>query len=318
MKKKVTLIVLAILLVVLLIGPLLVPVPPLSGLRPAKELADADSQFIRLNNLDVHIKTRGQGEPVFVLMHGFGASLYSWNKVMDRLGEVGTVIAFDRPAFGLTERPMSWQGENPYSPDAQMNLVVAILDHYGVKRAILVGNSAGGTLAMETALKFPARVSALVLVDPAVYNGGGAPAWIRPLFNTPQLRHLGPLFARQLQSSGEEFLRSAWHDPSQLSAEQQALYKKPLQVENWDRALWEMTLASRSSNLVARLDQFKLPILVITGDDDRIVPTEESVRLGGALPGAHLVIIPAAGHVPHEEKPDAFMEAVLAFLPDVK
>jgi pimeloyl-ACP methyl ester carboxylesterase len=318
MKKKITLIVLAILLLAVLVGPLLVPVPPLSGLRPAKELADADSQFIRLNNLDVHIKTRGQGEPVFVLMHGFGASLYSWNKVMDRLGEVGTVIAFDRPAFGLTERPMSWQGENPYSPDAQMNLVVAILDHYGVKRAILVGNSAGGTLAMEIALKYPERVSALVLVDPAVYNGGGAPAWIRPLFNTPQIRHLGPLFARQLQSSGEEFLRSAWHDPNLLSAEQQALYKKPLLVENWDRALWEMTLASRSSNLVARLDQFKLPILVITGDDDRIVPTEESVRLGGELPGAHLVIIPAAGHVPHEEQPDAFMEAVLAFVPDVK
>ena len=106
----------------------------------------------------------------------------------------------------------------------------------------------------------------------------------------------------------------AWHDPSRLQPETIELYKKPLQVENWDKALWEMTLASRASGLAARLDEFTLPTLVITGDDDRIVPTADTIRLAGELPNAELVVITSAGHVPHEEQPAAFMEAVTNFL----
>jgi pimeloyl-ACP methyl ester carboxylesterase len=57
-----------------------------------------------------------------------------------------------------------------------------------------------------------------------------------------------------------------------------------------------------------------MPILVITGDDDRIVPTEQSVRLADELPNAELVVIAQCGHLPHEEQPDEFMRAVRDFL----
>jgi pimeloyl-ACP methyl ester carboxylesterase len=302
------------LLVVLLVGPFLVPVPALEGALPPQALADPDSQFIEINGLDVHVKTLGQGEPVFVLLHGFGASLYSWQAVMTSFSQLGTVIAFDRPAFGLTERPMSWTGTNPYSPQAQVELVIGLLDHFNVSQAILVGNSAGGTVAMQAALAYPTRVSALILVDPAVYTGGGAPSWIRPLLGTPQMRHLGPLIARQIQQRGPQLIELAWHDPSRLQPETLELYQKPLQVENWDKALWELTLASQPTGLADRLPEFMLPVMVITGDDDRIVPTADSIRLAGELPDASLVIIPDAGHVPHEERPDLFIQAINQFV----
>lgn len=317
MKKRagrITLIIITVLLFAILVGPFLVPVPPLEGTLPPQALADADSQFIEINGLDVHVKTMGQGEPVFVLLHGFGASLYSWQAVMEPFSQYGMVIAFDRPAFGLTERPLSWQGQNPYSPKAQVALVIGLLDHFAVQQAILVGNSAGGTISMLTALAHPDRVSALILVDPAVYAGGGAPSWIRPLLGTPQMRHLGPLVVRQIQERGPQLIEQAWHDPSRIPPETLELYKKPLQAENWDKALWEMTLASRASGLAEQLTAFTLPVLVITGDDDRIVPTADSVRLGGELPDASLVVIPQTGHVPHEERPDLFMQAVDTFL----
>ncbi len=317
MKKRAGRIVLwgfAFLLLALLVGPFLVPVPPLQGTLPPQALADADSQFIEINGLDVHVKIVGQGEPVFVLLHGFGASLYSWQPVMEPLSQHGMVIAFDRPAFGLTERPLSWQGQNPYSPEAQVALLIGLLDHFAVQQAILVGNSAGGTVAMQAALAYPERVSALILVDPAVYTGGGAPSWIRPLLGSPQMRHLGPLLARQIQVRGPQLIELAWHDPSRLPPETIALYQKPLQVENWDKALWELTLASHASGLAERLAEFTLPVLVITGDDDRIVPTEDSIRLAGEMPNTSLVVIPQAGHVPHEERPDLFMQAVNEFL----
>ena len=62
------------------------------------------------------------------------------------------------------------------------------------------------------------------------------------------------------------------------------------------------------------MNEFTLPVMVITGDTDKIVPTADSVRLAGALPNARLVIIPKAGHVPHEEQPGLFMQAVDEFL----
>jgi pimeloyl-ACP methyl ester carboxylesterase len=306
--------ILLFLLALLLIGPFLVPVPPLENTVSAETFADDDSKFIEVNGVDVHYKIYGEGEPVFILLHGFGASLFSWREVTGPLAQFGTVIAYDRPAFGLTERPMEWEGESPYSQDSQVKLVIGLMDALGIEKATLVGNSAGGTISMLTALKYPERVTRLILVDPAVYAGGGAPAWVRPLLGTPQFDHLGPLFARQLQAQGTEFLKTAWHDPSKITPEIFEGYQEPLQVENWDKALWELTVSSSESRLVERLPEFNLPILVITGDDDRIVPTEQSLRLAEEIPNAELAVIPQCGHVPHEECPAVFMQAVTEFL----
>jgi pimeloyl-ACP methyl ester carboxylesterase len=153
-----------------------------------------------------------------------------------------------------------------------------------------------------------------VLVDAAIYSGGGAPRWIRPLLRTPQARRLGPLAARAIRDWGYEFGRSAWHDPSRLTPEIWEAYTRPLRAENWDRALWELTVASDYPDLPSRLGELQMPVLVVTGDDDRIVPTEQSVRLAGEIPGAELAVLPACGHVPQEECPEAFLAVVKGFL----
>jgi len=128
------------------------------------------------------------------------------------------------------------------------------------------------------------------------------------------MRHLGPLVARQIETSGPDLIKMAWHDPSKITPETLALYEKPLRVNNWDVALWDFTLANGDTNLTQHLGEIKLPVLVITGDDDRIVPTADSIRLSSALPNAQLVVIANAGHVPHEEQPAAFMDAVQKYL----
>ncbi|MGC8787869.1 MAG: alpha/beta fold hydrolase, partial [Anaerolineae bacterium] len=228
--QRVILLILIALAFMLLVGPFLVPLPPLRNTFPPRQLADPDSLFISINGLDVHCKSVGQGEPALVLLHGFGASIWSWREVMLPLSQFGTVIAFDRPAFGLTARPLAneWSGENPYTAEAQARLTVGLLDKFGIPKAILVGHSAGGSIATLTALQFPERVQALILVAPAIYEGGGAPSWIRPLLRIPQLRRLGPLLVRVLVSRLEGALPSAWHDPNKISPEVIAGYKKPL------------------------------------------------------------------------------------------
>jgi pimeloyl-ACP methyl ester carboxylesterase len=310
---RVLALILSVFLLLLLICPFLVPVPPLEGTVPPEALADPDSRFVEIGGLKVHYKTAGGGEPAFILLHGFGASVYSWHAVMEPLGLVGTVLAYDRPAFGLTERPMAWEGRNPYGPDANVDLLLQLMDEFGFQQAILIGNSAGGTLAMNFAFAHPDRVLALILVDPAVY-GGGLPAWLSPFLGLPQVRHLGPLIARQIKTRGPELLRMAWHDPSKITQATEDAYTKPLQVDNWDLALWYLTAAGSDTGVARRLGELPLPILVVTGDDDRIVPTEQSVRLAGELPSAKLAVIPDSGHVPHEEQPEAFLQAVGNFL----
>ena len=311
-------IILTVLALIVLIGPFLVPVPPLENTVPVEQLVDADSKFVEVNGVNVHYKTWGEGEPTFILLHGFGASLFSWREVTEPLSQLGTVIAYDRPAFGLTERPLEWEGESPYGPPVQVDIVIGLMDELGVEKAILVGNSAGGTVSMQVALQYPKRVQALILVDAAVYAGGGAPSWSRPILKTPQMNHVGPLIARQLQAQGVEFIKTAWHDPSKITPDIFEGYQKPLQVENWDKALWQLTVASEESGLVERLAEITMPTLVITGDDDRIVPTEQSLRLADDLPNAELKVIAQSGHLPHEEKPVEFMQAVTEFLSTLK
>lgn len=320
MKNKVVRVALILLIVIaalLLIGPFLIPVPALTDTKPVRELADPDSQFAEVGGLDVHYKTAGQGDPAVLLLHGFAASTYSWREVMPSLAENHLVVAFDRPAFGLTERPMPGEfpnDVNPYTPEAQTDLTIGLMDELGIDQAVLVGNSAGGTVATYTALRYPDRVRALILVDAAIYAGGGSPAFVRPLLKTPQMRHVGPLIARAIRNWGYQFGQSAWHDPTKFTDEIWQNYTKPLQAENWDRALWELTSASQPLGLDQRLDELAIPVLVITGDDDRIVPTEQSIRLAAEIPGAELVVIPNCGHVPQEECPAEFLAAVNDFL----
>ena len=108
-------IILTVLALIVLIGPFLIPVPPLENTVPVEQLVDTDSKFVEVNGVNVHYKTWGEGEPTFILLHGFGASVFSWREVVEPLAQFGTVIAYDRPAFGLTERLLQWEGESPYS-----------------------------------------------------------------------------------------------------------------------------------------------------------------------------------------------------------
>jgi pimeloyl-ACP methyl ester carboxylesterase len=297
-----------------IVAPLLIPLPPLEGTLPPADLADEDGRFIELRGIQVHYKASGSGEPSMILMHGFLSSAFSWREVIGPLSETGRVVAFDRPAFGLTERPDAWGGENPYTADFAMALTLDLMDALSVERAVLVGNSAGGALAARQALEHPERVQALILVDAAIYSEGGSRAWLRPLLATPQMRRIGPVLLRNVRTWGAEFGRSAWHDPARITPEIWAGYTLPLRADNWDRALYEYTLASQPGDLASRVSEIDMPVLVITGDDDRIVPIADSVRLASEIPNARLAILPACGHVPQEECAQAFLEVAQEFL----
>jgi pimeloyl-ACP methyl ester carboxylesterase len=313
-------IVVVTLLFLTLIVPLAIPYPAAPDAVTPEVLADPDGEFTDVNGLNVYLRDDGRSAEALILLHGLGSSTVSWDDVAGTLAKAYRVIALDRPGFGLTARPMpgEWAGENPYSQTAQADMIVALMDQLRVQQAVLVGHSAGGTIAAITALRHPERVKALVFVDAAIYQGGGAPAWVRPLLGTPQMRRLGPWIVRYIFGSrGDQIIRSAWYDPGKITSERLAAYRRPLQLANWERAFWEVTLASQSLDIASRLDRLTMPALVITGDKDTWVATDLSRRLAEDLPRAQLAVIPQCGHVPQEEQPAAFLQAIMPFLEEL-
>jgi len=235
--------------------------------------------------------------------------------VLEPLVSSGSVIAYDRPAFGLTERPLpgTWQAESPYSAEAQVDLLLELMDSQSIEQAVLVGNSAGGAIAVQAALEHPERVLGLVLISPAVLDAGGppGPAW---LYRLPGIDRLGPLLARAFIGNGQALIDLAWHDPARITPEIRQGYDKPLRADNWDVALWELTRASQPLGLETRLSQVSVPTLVVTGASDQIVPPEDSQRVAELIPGAGWVVLPECGHLPQEECPQALLPVLRQFL----
>lgn len=323
MKRVVVIIlsVLAILALVVLVGPFLVPVPPLEGLQSPEALAGEESQFMTLpfdgtDGISIHYRQGGDGEQSFILLHGFSSNIYTWDEVFDAFVAQGQTFAYDRPPFGLSERLVAgdWTGVDPYSPDAAVDQLITFMDAQGIEQTTLVGNSAGGTVAMRAALAHPERFESLILISPAVYTGGGAPPFLQPFVDTPQFQRIGPLVSRQFAALGDSLAGQSYHDPGRITPEQAEKAQIATQVEKWDEALWAFTAASQESDLAQQLEELTLPVLVITGDDDRIVPTEESIRLADELPNAELVVIEACGHVAQAECPAETIEAINAWL----
>lgn len=304
----------------ILLGPFLVPVQSsgtLTNKEAAAQLWQGRSKFVEILDHEVHYVEAGDpnSDRLILLAHGFGASAFSYKAVLAPLAAHGHVIAYDRAAFGFTERPVKWSGVNPYSSQGQLEVIDALVDKFGSdKEVFLVGHSAGGALAAGYALEHQEKLKGLVLFAPAVYGSGGAPQWLNWIFDIPQLDHLGPLAVSSIASSGLEILDRSYNDPNQITEETLKGYTAPLQIIGWERAFWEFNKAPRALDVAKRLSEITIKTLVITGDNDQIVPTDNSIRLAGELPSAELVVIEQTGHLPNEENPKEFATAIIRYI----
>jgi pimeloyl-ACP methyl ester carboxylesterase len=318
--KRRTKIVLGSILGLLLIGPFLIPVNSsgtLSNTEAAAQVFGDRSKFVEVAGHDVHYLTAGDpsSDRLILLLHGFGANVSTWDLVLDELGAAGYVVAYDRAAFGFTERPTSWSGTNPYSAAGQLEVIQGMIDEFGQgKDIVILGHSAGGNLAAAFAAANPEIVDELVLLDPAIYTTGGGPQWLNWIYDIPQLDHVGPALVSTIATSGLDLLNESYYDKSLVTDELKAKYTAPLKIAGWEKAFWNFNKAPRNTQVDKNLSAITMPTLVITGDNDTVVATADSVRLASELPNAQLVVIKNCGHLPNEEKPQEFLTAVAAFL----
>ena len=275
------------------------------------------SHFLDVNGFKVHYRLAGTGKPLVVLLHGSFLSIRSWRLVFDRLAEIVTVVAFDRPGFGLTSRPLPSKVNGvSYTPEAQSDLVIALMKKLGFNKAVLVGNSTGGTMALLTALRYPEHVDGLVLAGAMIYSGYATSEV--PSFMKPVMKAMTPIFSRLMKflitRLYDRNIRGFWYNKERLGSDVLSAFRSDLMIGDWSRAFWELFLETHHLRLDERLKTMSKPSLVITGKHDLTVKTEESILLARELPNAELAVIPDCGHLPQEEQPEAFVLEVRKFL----
>jgi pimeloyl-ACP methyl ester carboxylesterase len=304
--------------IIMLIGPFLVPFSTSGTLNKQQALATVPGlhpNFMNSLNHQIHYERSGleSSENLIILLHGFGASSFSFQKVQESLSDNALVIAYDRTAFGFTDRPLSWVGINPYSFEGQLQVLDDVIEKFAAnKNVTLVGHSAGGALALEYTIQNPGRIDNLILIAPALSGNGPYPAWLQPVFSIPQINHLGPILVSRIATEGLSILEQSYFDPKLITEATVNGYTAPLKVQNWEQAFWEFVKAPRYQT--SSIQSLKSRTLILTGDSDVIVPTSSSIKNAGLSSFTQLVILKNTGHLPHEEKPTKFVSAVNEFL----
>lgn len=277
-------------------------------------IKDSDSKFIKIDNFDLHYKEYGEGEKVIILIHGFGASTYSFRDIFKPLSNYYKVYAIDLPGFGLTERvPSKNLSFNPYSRSGQIEVVKRFLDSIGVKKVIILGHSMGGGVATYFTIKYPEYTEKLIIEDGAVLDGVMGEGLVKFL-KTPFGKFLWPPLVKILVNQIARLKDIAYYDTSLITEEVFNQYKKVLNAKNWDKGLYEIVVSQEKLNLEENLDKIEIQTLIIWGEFDKVIPVEIGYELNKLIKNSELKIINKCGHVPHEEKPNEFLEILFEFL----
>ncbi|MEN9715983.1 MAG: hypothetical protein RJA35_1450 [Actinomycetota bacterium] len=257
-----------------------------------------------------YIERNPRGAKLIILLHGFGASTYSWMSVIDELATHGHAVAYDRTGFGDTDRPKQWNGTNPYSLAGQVQLLDAVITHFGENRDIvLLGHSAGGQLAAHYVVNNPGKIAGLILESPAIFTPG--PPHLATLFlRLPMLQNLGPKLVKNFAKVGHKILYQSFWDKTKLSEQVIRGYERPIDNPDWQQGFWEFLKADKRTDVRRRLDEISIPTFVVTGQRDEIVPVEDSMKVAERIPGHRIYLVPEAGHLAHEEQPTDFMRVV--------
>lgn len=269
---------------------------------------------VRLRGLEVHHRVEGDGGPGVVLLHHTFGNVATWRHVIEGLALHARVAAFDRPGYGLTERPVPRPGRpDPYTRRTSVELTVALMDHLGMETAVLVGSSSGGTIALETVERYPERVRGLILVAPAITGDVGPPSWLRPVLR-PLARLVAPLVRARAADLTPARIGSGWFDPARATDEDVAAYRAAMDVPGWEAGVWRAMTAEPSPDVRAVLREVAVPSLVVSGSHDRTVRPSTSRAVADAIPTARYVELEKVGHTPQEEAPEALVAILRDFL----
>jgi pimeloyl-ACP methyl ester carboxylesterase len=286
----------------------------IDGRGGAAGIQSSKSSF-EYRGISIHYEDQGQGQPL-ILVHGYGASTYSWRHVSPYFSKSYRVIAIDLKGFGLSDKPM----DGDYSVLEQSRIISEFIRFHRLENVVLAGNSLGGAVSLLTYLmqsdQSAHRISKLILIDTASYPQD-LPFFIS-ILRVPIINELS-LYLTSSNFKSRMILRKAFFDHSKIMEEMVTTYGANLSLPGASQALIKTAKQMLPSNLEKLSERYKsiaVPVLLIWGEKDEIVPLEVGRKLAGNIPNSKLVVIPDCGHVPQEECPGRAIEAMESFLSD--
>lgn len=282
---------------------------PVEQLKP--QWTTSASSFMEIGGLSLHVSDEGvknDATPI-VLIHGTGASLHTWNGWTSTLKNQRRVIRFDLPGFGLTGP----EPQNNYTIENYTDYLIKLLDALGIPKAIVAGNSLGGYIAWATAIRYPDRVSKLVLVDASgyPYQAESVPIAFKLSQNKLAkilLKNFIPKFI--VRSS----IENVYGDPSLVSDDLVDRYYQLALREGNRAAISERFTQTQPGDLRFKLGELTVPTLLLWGGKDKLIPLHVGEQFKKDIPHSTLVVFDELGHVPHEEAPETTLSPVLAFI----
>ncbi len=255
----------------------------------------------------------GRGKPL-ILIHGLGASSYTWRKITPELAKTHRIIAIDLKGFGQSDKPL----DERYSIFDQARLIQDYVTRNKLRGATLVGHSYGGGVALAVALGLmdggQDNIEKLILIDSVAYRQP-LPFFFRVL-RTPLIGEIGlSLVPPEVQM--ERALSIAYHEDGKITPEIVRHYADALYSEGGRHALLrtiDNLDPAQADRISHRYKDLKLPTLVLWCEHDKIVPLRIGKRLAFEIPNANIDVIEDCGHIPHEEKPEETLNSVKAFL----
>jgi pimeloyl-ACP methyl ester carboxylesterase len=241
-----------------------------------------------------------------VLLHGVGTSSGEWSWVLPDLARNHLVYAIDLPGYDGSYEPPD------YSPTFTASFVNSFLEALGAQRAVVVGNSFGGLVALHLALSEPARVSALVLSDSAGLGQAVNPTLVA--LSSPGGGELARALAKTPPGAAQRVSRRAllmfarpWQIPLKWIKDQYKLAQLP-NFTDATLASLRTTVGAMGQRevLVDRLPQLQMPTLIVWGVEDRVLPYWQAEEAIPRLQNGSLELIPNCGHLPHVEQPERF------------
>jgi 3-oxoadipate enol-lactonase/4-carboxymuconolactone decarboxylase len=256
--------------------------------------------FANLHGTHLHYRSDGnpRGTPL-VLIHSLGTDLRLWDDLVPRLDATLRLVRLDLRGHGLSADPAEELSLADLSAD-----LAALLDHLEIDRAVLLGISIGGLIALDFALRNQARVRSLILVDTAA-RIGTAELW-QTRMDTLRVYGMAHL---------ADSILARWFAPdfpARCPAQFQGL--RTLLIRNSVAGYTAACAALRDADLRAEVSQIKAPALVLCGAQDAATPPEVVQELAGSLPNAGFAVIPDAGHTAPVEQPQVMADQINAFL----
>jgi 3-oxoadipate enol-lactonase len=250
----------------------------------------------------IYWEERGHGDPLLLIM-GLGATHDLWHRVLPMVMPRYRTILFDNRGAGRSDAP-----PGPYSIPQMADDALAVLDAAGVADAHVFGASMGGMIAQELALRHPERVRSLILGCTA--PGGKAAV--------PADREVGAALAARMTLPPDEAARVMvpfTYDAStpHERVDEDVAIRERTAIGNEAFAVQYQAIRSWTG-AIDRLGTLAMPVLVIHGETDRLVPAENGRVIARAIPKAELVIIPNASHIFFADQPEASKDALLSFL----